>query len=521
MSATFVTAAANRREFSSIRNVLPFETPAGSASVVAPGQAAAAAVRPRFSQSFPREYAYRICAVLVMGDFLAACLAIFIGLELREWQRLGSLLADQNQALVVTQVPFWAMGGGGLFIWLMITFNTYEVANIYRMQRWLKNLLRSTALWSMAVWACIGLFQITDFAPRVGVAYCAVTLVVILTLWRLTAFVFLMQPRLKEAASSRIIMVGWNQKAAHLRQSMRQDLAQLSEIIGCVPLPGGRFATRPPPEVAILGDYSTLPTLMANCGANSIILADVSCPARRIQELIAFCQREMIGFQMIPEYFPALHSGLQIQTVSGVPLLSVSQLPLDRTINRLLKRFIDIVGGLIGVVLSGPIVALFGALVYLESPGPIIYRQRRTSRSGRVFLIYKIRSMQMNAEAGSGAVWATREDPRRLKIGAFMRKYNIDELPQFWNVLKGDMSLVGPRPERPELIEKFKDEIPNYNARHEIRTGLTGWAQIQGLRGDTDLRKRVEADLYYMENWSMMLDLSCLFATVFNNKNAH
>jgi lipopolysaccharide/colanic/teichoic acid biosynthesis glycosyltransferase len=143
------------------------------------------------------------------------------------------------------------------------------------------------------------------------------------------------------------------------------------------------------------------------------------------------------------------------------------------------------------------------------------------SRSGRTFHIHKIRSMRMNAEAKSGAVWATRDDPRRLRVGSFMRRWNIDELPQFLNVLTGEMSLVGPRPERPELVERFKDEILNYNARHEVKSGLSGWAQIHGLRGDTDLKKRIEFDLYYLENWSLMLDAYILVATLFKNKNAY
>jgi lipopolysaccharide/colanic/teichoic acid biosynthesis glycosyltransferase len=229
----------------------------------------------------------------------------------------------------------------------------------------------------------------------------------------------------------------------------------------------------------------------------------------------------MIGFQLVPDYFPALGSGLQVQKLSGVPLLSVCQLPLDRTMNRATKRTIDIVGSIIGLGLSALVVPWFCILVYLESPGSVLYRQRRLSRSGRSFHIYKIRSMRMNAETNSGAVWCKQEDPRRLRIGSFMRKWNIDELPQFWNVLIGEMSLVGPRPERPELIERFKHEIPNYNARHEIRGGLTGWAQIHGLRGDTDLKKRIEADLYYLENWNLFLDLYCIIATFFKPKNAY
>ena len=187
----------------------------------------------------------------------------------------------------------------------------------------------------------------------------------------------------------------------------------------------------------------------------------------------------------------------------------------------MIKKAVDLFGSIVGLILSAPVILLFGAIVFIESPGPIFYWQRRTSRGGRTFNICKIRSMRLNAESDTGAVWCKKEDARRLRIGAFMRRYNIDELPQFWNVFTGDMSLVGPRPERPELIEKFKGEIPNYNARHEVRAGITGWAQIHGLRGDTDLSKRIEADLYYLENWSVMLDFYCMAATFFRNKNAH
>jgi exopolysaccharide biosynthesis polyprenyl glycosylphosphotransferase len=224
---------------------------------------------------------------------------------------------------------------------------------------------------------------------------------------------------------------------------------------------------------------------------------------------------------MIPAYFPALSSGLQIRILNGIPLLGVTQLPLDKYLNRLAKRLVDIIGALFGLFLSIPIVGLFGLLVFIESPGPIFFRQLRMSRSGRTFRIYKIRSMRPDAEARSGAVWAKRDDPRRLKIGAFMRRWNVDELPQFLNVLTGEMSLVGPRPERPELVERFKDTILNYNARHEVKSGLSGWAQIHGFRGDTDLKKRIEYDLYYLENWSLFLDAYILIGTVFKYKNAY
>lgn len=471
-------------------------------------------------KNHPRERAYQLSALLLCGDWLVACCAILMGLQLREWDRAGwsggmAALFEVRSIVIISSLV-----GGSVFVWLMTTMGTYESGKIYRMRKWMRNLLYSASLLALVAWATMGIMQYNDFSPRTGVVYGVFMLLFLSTLWRLIAFLFLMGSEIRHAACTRIIVVGWNEKVAKLRDAMRRDFAELSEIVGCVPSPGGRFASRPPPELAILGDYSALASHVTACRADSILLADASVPAGEIQQLGAFCQREMLRFRMVPAYFPALISGLQVEMVSGIPILSVSQLPLDRAFNRLLKRGVDVIGGMIGMTIAAILIPTFGAMVYAQSPGPIIYRQLRTSRSGRTFYIYKIRSMKMNAESASGPVWAKADDPRRLKIGAFMRKYNIDEVPQFWNVLKGDMSLVGPRPERPELIESFKNKIPNYNARHEVRAGITGWAQIQGLRGDTDLSKRIAADLYYMENWSLLLDFHCLIATFVRRENA-
>ena len=429
----------------------------------------------------PRDFAYRLATILVLSDWLVAFCAIFASLLLREWQRIGSLPP------ISLSITLWSVGGSFVFVWLMVLHRTYEVTSLYQLGHFIKNMVKSVLMWAVIVWACVGFFRWENYSPRVGTAYCIVSMISFLGLWRVLSLAYLLQPRVKAAASARVIVIGWNAQAENLHRHMRFDLSQLSDIVGCVPMPGGFFKVDPPSGVPVLGDYSALATIVHECKADSIILADVSCASSEIHHLITFCQREYIGFRMVPQYFPALNKGLQVEAVSGVPLLGVSKLPLDRTLNRGLKRGIDIVGSLVGLSLSALIVPFFCLAVYLESPGPVIFRQRRTSRSGRDFYIYKIRSMRLNAESASGAVWCKEADPRRLKIGSFMRKTNVDELPQFWNVLKGDMSLVGPRPERPELIAKFKDEIPNYNARHEARAGLTGWAQINGLRGDTDL----------------------------------
>jgi exopolysaccharide biosynthesis polyprenyl glycosylphosphotransferase len=209
-----------------------------------------------------------------------------------------------------------------------------------------------------------------------------------------------------------------------------------------------------------------------------------------------------------------------LETISGIPVLGVSDLPLDRFLNRLIKRAIDIVGATVGLLLSAPLIAVFGALVYRESPGPILYRQKRMGRNGRIFWMLKIRSMRMQAEQ-NGAQWAKENDPRRLQVGAFMRKWNIDEVPQFLNVLNGDMSLVGPRPERPELISGFKYQVPHYHARHTCLPGMTGWAQVNGWRGNTSLEERIRFDIWYIENWSIGMDVRIMILTFRRQKNAY
>lgn len=228
----------------------------------------------------------------------------------------------------------------------------------------------------------------------------------------------------------------------------------------------------------------------------------------------------MIQFKLAPSVFRIFVSGLALETIAGMPVLGVNRLPLDSTLNVLAKRMLDIVGALVGLMISMPLIAIFGTVVYLESPGPVFYRQRRWGMNGVSFDIIKIRSMKLNAES-SGAQWCIQDDPRRLRVGAFMRRWNIDEVPQFWNVLKGEMSLVGPRPERPELISDFKHQVPHYNARHAAKPGMTGWAQVKGLRGDTDLAERIKCDLWYLENWSLLLDLQIMFLTFVNRKNAY
>ena len=201
--------------------------------------------------------------------------------------------------------------------------------------------------------------------------------------------------------------------------------------------------------------------------------------------------------------------------------IGIAPWPLERFWNRVLKRAEDIVGALVGLVVSAPIIAIAAPFIKRSSPGPVFYSQIRCGIGGRPFTIYKLRTMPTDAEAASGPVWTTEDDTRRTRVGAFLRRWNLDELPQFWNVLRGDMSLVGPRPERPHFVEQFKNDVGHYMTRHVSRPGITGWAQVNGMRGDTSIRDRVQYDLYYLENWSLSFDFKILLQTFFNRDNAY
>jgi len=206
-----------------------------------------------------------------------------------------------------------------------------------------------------------------------------------------------------------------------------------------------------------------------------------------------------------------------------MPIVKLNDSPLDG-IGALLKRVTDFILGLLGTLLISPLLIAIAILVKLTSKGPIFYSQERCGLDGRSFKMWKFRSMRVDAEDSTGAVWARKDDDRRTPIGAFLRATSIDELPQLWNVVRGEMSLVGPRPERPVFVDKFRGEVPHYMLRHKVKAGITGWAQVNGWRGDTSLERRIECDLYYIRNWSYSLDLKILWMTVwkgFVNKNAY
>jgi exopolysaccharide biosynthesis polyprenyl glycosylphosphotransferase len=338
--------------------------------------------------------------------------------------------------------------------------------------------------------------------------------------WRWIFHSILRREPLAEALRQKALFVGWNEECDRSLRQVSDRRAHQLDVIGMVVPQSGRFEVPPPADLPVLGPYRALRRILRESGADIVMAVDGAADRNGMVELAETCGKEFIDFKLVPSCFQILVSGLHLESIFGMPVLGIGRLPLHHAFNNAAKRAIDIAGAIVGLLVFGPAIAVFAALVYLESPGPVIYRQRRIGRNGRPFHILKIRSMKPDAEAAGAPGWTVKDDPRRLRVGAFMREWNIDELPQFWNVLRGDMSLVGPRPERPELIESFTEDIPYYNVRHNIKPGLTGWAQVHGLRGDTCLRERVKFDLDYIENWNLLLDLQIMAMTFFSRKGA-
>ena len=244
----------------------------------------------------------------------------------------------------------------------------------------------------------------------------------------------------------------------------------------------------------------------------------------RLEEIVALCEKSGVHTKFIPDYNKIIPTKPYTEDILGLPVINIRYVPLTNTFNMLIKRCMDVVGSLIAIVIASPVMLLMCILIKLTSPGPLIYKQERVGLHNKTFRMYKFRSMEVQPAEREKKAWTIKGDPRVTRLGRFMRKTSIDELPQLFNILKGDMSLVGPRPERPFFVEKFREEIPRYMVKHQVRPGLTGWAQVNGYRGNTSIRKRIEYDLYYIENWSIGLDIKILLLTVFKgfiDKNAY
>ena len=346
--------------------------------------------------------------------------------------------------------------------------------------------------------AFIGLFALAD--------------VVLVMVARMATRFTLHRIRLSGFNVQRILVVGAGALGREITAKIQSHREMGFEVVGFLDDdPGKTGATIC--GVPVLGTLRQADEVLAAHGIDQVYIALPLEAHRKMLQMIDLMAQECVEIKLVPDVlqYAALRAGLE--DVDGTPVINLSQVPLQGW-SSMLKRAMDIAMALAVMMALVPIVPLIALLIWLEDRGPIFYRQERMGLDGKPFLIVKFRSMRVDAEASSGPVWAVRDDPRRTRVGSLLRRTSLDELPQIWNVLMGDMSIVGPRPERPTFVREFKHKIPRYMLRHRVKAGITGWAQVHGWRGNTSIKKRIQYDLYYIQNWSLSLDFKILWMTL-------
>jgi exopolysaccharide biosynthesis polyprenyl glycosylphosphotransferase len=453
----------------------------------------------------------------IVGDYLMILLGFVLAGLLCETRLVPSNLSS------VTMPPLSAIAslmlvGSAIILWSLTGRELYAFRGLMRSS---KIRHRFVGRIGFCLLSFIGVSQTVRTDPAVPwMFFVAAGAIMLLNIycWRLLLSRVVRWPVLASRLRRRLVVVGGGSQTLRIQRALVDNPDM--EFVGWVQ------AIKPNHISELdefrLGPLHELGKILRENAINVAILTESESLQREgVLAVAKSCENEHVQFKMVPHFFEILLSGLRSESVADIQVLGVEALPLGGFRNQVVKRLVDVVGALVGLTIAIPLIAIFGFMVYRESPGPVLYRQLRQGRGGRLFYIIKIRSMKMDAEARGKAQWAKQNDDRRLKIGAFMRKWNIDEVPQFWNVLKGEMSLVGPRPERPELIARFKSKIPHYQSRHMCQPGITGWAQINGWRGNTDLDTRIQHDIWYLENWSLWLDFIIMVKTFYRRENAY
>ena len=451
-------------------------------------------------------------------------IAVFTGFLLATWLRFDSgLFVVESRPPQLFFMYVWVPAIGTIiFLFIFRSLGLFVRPQIGRFSSKIPRLMRAIGLGILLTTALAFALRPKDTPPfsRVAVAIAFFTIAIQILVERFLLFRIEIQFARRGGRQNRVLIVGTDSVAAHLKRGLEREPLLRSNVIG--------FISTGTPDVdeslapdAIKGQIDNLEAILDAYPSDQLIVTDSHLGHQRVVEIILACEHHLVTFNMVPDMFRIMTGGMDMQLVDDIPLLGVSRWPLDYFWNRVLKRLEDVTGAIVGLLLYAPFIAIAALLVKRSSPGPVFYRQERCGENGKPFTIYKLRTMIVDAEEATGPVWAAPGDPRRTSVGVCLRRYNIDELPQLWNVLKGDMSLVGPRPERPHFVEKFKDDIDRYMWRHVSKPGMTGWAQVNGLRGNTSIEERIKYDLYYLENWSLSFDFKILLRTFAAHRNAY
>jgi Undecaprenyl-phosphate glucose phosphotransferase len=315
-----------------------------------------------------------------------------------------------------------------------------------------------------------------------------------------------------------VIVVGAGQLAEEIIERIHAHPEAGLHVLGIV-ADTGRGGRRVVCGVPVVGGLSDLKaSLHGEVRVDEVVIALAQAENASLEKVLADLEDEVVNVKLVPDILQVTTLRSSVESLDGLPMIGLRESPMVGW-HAVQKRVFDLVAASVAMVVAAPAMGLVAVAVWVTSGRPIFYSQQRAGLDGRVFRMFKFRSMRTDAERDTGPVWTScADDPRRTRLGAWLRRFNLDELPQLWHVLRGDMSLVGPRPERPVFIEEFRHEVPGYMLRHKVRAGLTGWAQVHGWRGDTSLEERVEHDIYYIQNWSLGLDVRILLMTIFHGR---
>ena len=448
--------------------------------------------------------------VLVLSYFLA-WLIRFVGPMAATAVRTRSF--QQYMMMLILIVP--------VYLLLYQAFTLYTPMRMQGRRLVLANIVKANSLGLLILMFTFYMVDEGDFSRSTYIMFYVINIVLQWAV-RMLIFTLLKDMREKGLNQKQMICVGYSRAAEEYIDRVQAN-PQWGYVIQGI-LDDNTPAGTEYKGIKVLGRIENLNVILPENQMDEIAITLGLSEYYRLEEIVALCEKSGVHTKFIPDYNKIIPTKPYTEDILGLPVINIRYVPLNNTFNALIKRTMDIVGSIVGIIVTSPLMLLMCLIIKLTSPGPLIYKQERVGLHNQTFWMYKFRSMEVQPESEEKKAWTVKNDPRVTPVGKFMRHTSIDELPQLFNILKGNMSLVGPRPERPFFVEKFREEIPRYMVKHQVRPGLTGWAQVNGYRGDTSIRKRIECDLYYIEIWSIGFDIKIIFLTFFKgfiNKNAY
>jgi len=395
----------------------------------------------------------------------------------------------------------------------------YAPKRTQRLEAELAKVIESNVIGAIAFMVCITAFKITDFSRGLIALFCIFN-TIFAFLERCIIRTVLRKIRRKGYNLKHILIVGYSRAAEEYIDRINDNPQWGYMIRGILDDNIPRSTTYK--DVKVIGRIDNLDVILPASQLDEIAVTLPLSDYDKLADIVSRCEKSGVHTKFIPDYSSLIPNRPYTEELDGLPVINIRYVPLSNTVNALIKRIFDLLLSLIAIIILSPLMLVLAIIVKCSSRGPVIFKQERVGLHNKTFNMYKFRTMRMQAAEEEKKAWTVKDDPRVTGPGRVMRKFNLDELPQLFNILKGDMSIVGPRPERPQFVEQFKEEIPRYMIKHQVRPGLTGWAQVKGFRGDTSIHKRISCDLYYIENWTFGFDIKIMLLTIIKGfKNAY